>query len=132
MESTILILLAEDEPLIGLSLQDVLEHGGFSVQHVLTGAEAMAAVEGQAAAISGVITDIQLGGGADGWEVARRARELRPHIPIVYMSGDSAHEHSAHGVPDSIMLQKPFAPAQVVTAISTLLNSAPVTAPDPQ
>lgn len=29
----------------------------------------------------------------------------------------------SHGVPNSIPLQKPFAPAQLVTAVSQLLNA---------
>jgi hypothetical protein len=40
------------------------------------------------------------------------------------MSGDSAREWSANGVPESIMLQKPFVLAQLITAITTLLNQA--------
>lgn len=84
----------------------------------------MAVVEQNQPELSGVITDIRLGSGPDGWEVARRAREINRHIPIIYMSGDSAHEHASKGVPQSLMLQKPFAPAQLVTAISSLLNEA--------
>ena len=122
MEPTILVLLAEDEHLIGLSFQDALEEGGYVVLHVATGREAVEVLEDPR--IAGVITDIRLGKGPDGWDVARRAREVNPSIPIIYMSGDSAHEHASRGVPDSKMLQKPFAPAQLVTAISTLLNEA--------
>ena len=85
----------------------------------------MASVERNEPILSGIITDIRIGGGPDGWEVARRARGINSHIPIIYMSGDSAHEHGSRGVPESVMLQKPFAPAQVVTALSTLLNEAP-------
>ena len=70
-------------------------------------------------------TDIKLQGAVDGWAIARKAREMLPHIPVVYMSGDSAHEHTSLGVPDSIMIQKPFATAQIITAISTLLNAVP-------
>jgi hypothetical protein len=29
---------------------------------------------------------------------------------------------SSHGVPDSILVEKPFAPIQIVTAVSMLLN----------
>jgi hypothetical protein len=43
---------------------------------------------------------------------------------MVYMSGDSAHEWDAQGVPNSIMLTKPFVTAQVITALSNLLNEA--------
>lgn len=40
------------------------------------------------------------------------------------MSGDSAHEWTAQGVPNSVMVSKPFVVAQIITAISTLLNQA--------
>lgn len=124
VEPNVLILLAEDEHLIALSLQDALEQGGYVVHHVSAGDDAIAALEQDDPKVWAVITDIRLGAPPDGWEVARRARELNSAIPILYMSGDSANDHASKGVPDSVMLQKPFAPAQVVTAISTLLNEA--------
>jgi two-component system cell cycle response regulator CpdR len=37
------------------------------------------------------------------------------------MSGDSGHDWSSKGVPNSLMIAKPFAVAQIVTAISNLL-----------
>lgn len=129
MDSLTLILFAEDDELIALSLQDALEYAGFTVHHVVAGPEALAAIEAHQADLSGLITDIRLGDHVDGWAIGRRARELIPHVPVVYISGDSAHEHTANGVPDSVMLQKPFAPAQLVTAISTLLNALPPTQP---
>jgi CheY-like chemotaxis protein len=61
----------------------------------------------------------------DGWDVARRAREMEPEFPVVYMTGDSADDWASKGVPKSILLNKPFAPAQLITAISQLLNGAP-------
>lgn len=125
MEQSLLILLAEDESLIALTLEDALEEAGFAVHHVVAGEDAMDALERHGHGICGVITDIKLQGSVDGWAIARRAREMLPHIPVVYMSGDSAHEHTSLGVPDSIMIQKPFAPAQIITAISTLLNAIP-------
>jgi hypothetical protein len=45
-------------------------------------------------------------------------------MPVVYMSGDSSPEWSSKGVPNSLMVAKPFAPAQIITAVSTLLNAA--------
>jgi hypothetical protein len=44
------------------------------------------------------------------------------------MSGDSIHEWSAEGVPESIMLQKPFALAQLIAAVTSLMNAAISTA----
>jgi hypothetical protein len=39
------------------------------------------------------------------------------------MSGKSAADWASKGVPNSIMLEKPFAPAQLVTAVANLLNT---------
>ena len=125
MEQSLLVLLAEDEVLIALALQDALHEAGFATHHVLTAEDALDVLDADHLSLSGVITDIKLGGKIDGWAVGRHARELMPRIPIVYISGDSAHEHTAMGVPESLMLQKPFAPAQLITAISSLLNALP-------
>jgi two-component system cell cycle response regulator CpdR len=55
--------------------------------------------------------------------VARRAREINPATPVIYMTGTHGEEWASKGVPNSILLAKPFAPAQIVTAISQLLNA---------
>jgi CheY-like chemotaxis protein len=70
------------------------------------------------------VTDINLKGKMDGWEVAQNAREIEPDFPVVYMSGAAAADWTSKGVPHSITLRKPFAPAQLLTAISNLLNAA--------
>ena len=127
MDASILLLLAEDEALIRMNLQDELADAGFELVVAANGAQAMAELETDAARFRGVLTDIKLGRGPDGWEIARHARELVPQIPVVYMSGDSAHEWDAQGVPNSIMVAKPFVGAQIITAISTLLNQASAT-----
>jgi DNA-binding response OmpR family regulator len=59
----------------------------------------------------------------DGWEVARHARKIDPKFPIIYMTGASAEQWASRGVPNSILLEKPFAPAQIITAVSNLLNT---------
>ena len=71
-----------------------------------------------------LVTDINLKGLMDGWQVARRIREIDPLFPIVYITGAHGDEWASKGVPNSVLLSKPFAPAQLVTAISQLLNAA--------
>jgi len=58
----------------------------------------------------------------NGWEVAKAAREIDPAFPVVYLTGAVAGDWPSHGVPNSILLEKPFAPAQLITAVSQLLN----------
>jgi CheY-like chemotaxis protein len=76
------------------------------------------------------VTDINLNGRMKGWELAKQVREIEPSFPIIYMTGAAADQWASSCVPNSTLLQKPFAPAQLITAISQLLNtgSAP-TAP---
>jgi CheY-like chemotaxis protein len=68
-----------------------------------------------------LVTDIELGGRLTGWDVAQRARELKPDLPVIYMTGNSGDEWASRGVPNSVLITKPFAPAQIVTAVSQAL-----------
>jgi CheY-like chemotaxis protein len=63
----------------------------------------------------------------NGWEVARQIRKIDPAFPIIYMTGAAADQWASQGVPNSILLEKPFAPAQLVTAVSNLLNTGSAT-----
>lgn len=123
-DSPILILFVDDEELIFEVAKEALEEGGFAVRPAHTAEDAMAALEAGANELSGMITDINLGSATTGWNIARRARELRPDLPIVYTSGFASNEWPAEGVPHSTIISKPYAPAQIVTAISTLINKA--------
>ena len=124
MTTSTALFLVEDDALIRDLLEASLTDAGFEVVEVSCGTKALAHFDADAARFRAVITDIRLGAGPDGWAVARRARELVPTMPVVYMSGDSSHEWSSKGVPNSLMVAKPFAPAQIITAVSTLLNAA--------
>lgn len=130
MTKSILLLLVEDEPLIMMNSEEALVDGGYEVITALSGSEAMARLQEHAAGFAGLITDIRLKGGVDGWEVARRAREVNPTTAVLYMTGDSAAEWASQGVPNSQLVQKPFANAQLVTAISMLLTQSDSTLHD--
>jgi two-component system cell cycle response regulator CpdR len=122
-----LLLLVEDEVLIAHALEDALLEAGFEIRTAHDGASALRVLEETPDAFRALITDIRLpNDGPDGFELAHRARELSPTVAIVYMSGDSAIEWTSKGVPKSVMLQKPFAIAQLVTAVSNLVNELPI------
>ena len=123
MSNTVL-LVAEDDATVLMTIEDALVEAGFEVVSVINGKQAIAELEKDAERFKGLVTDIRMGAGPRGWEVAHRARELNPTVPVVYMSGDSEKEWAANGVPNSIMLAKPFALAQMVVAISQLINAA--------
>lgn len=127
-EATVLalpiLLLVEDDAGIQPVLEDALVEAGFEVVLASNGTAALAELDRDGKRFKAVITDIRLGKGPSGWEVGHRAREIVSGIPVIYISGDSVHEWTANGVPESMMLQKPFAIAQLITAVTTLLNQA--------
>ena len=120
----LIVLVVEDELLIRDLVVHSLEEGGFSVAVAGNGDEAIAMLEKKdGPEYRALVTDIDIGSKTNGWEVAHRARELHPDLPVVYMTGAKAADWSANGVPNSVLVTKPFAPAQIVTAISQLLNA---------
>ena len=124
MDDVPFVLVTEDDELIQGILVDALTEAGFEAIVASSGENAVELLDASHSKYRALVTDINLGRGKmDGWEVARRAREIDPAFPVVYVSGDSAEDWGSKGVPNSIMLAKPFAPAQLVTAVSQLLNA---------
>jgi CheY-like chemotaxis protein len=116
------ILVIEDDEPIQTVVEDALIEGGFEPAIASSGEEAVTLLKGRLINYRALVTDINLKGRIDGWEVARQARELDPEFPIVYITGAGADKWPSRGVPNSILLEKPFAPAQLITAVSQLLN----------
>jgi DNA-binding response OmpR family regulator len=119
------VLLVEDEPVILTVMEMELVDAGFDVVSYTKSKDAIADLEKDASRFSAIVTDIDLGGPPDGWEIGRRARELSPAIVVLYASGRRAVDFPHEGVPDSVMLQKPFAAAQLITALASKLNQNP-------
>jgi DNA-binding response OmpR family regulator len=116
------VLLVEDEALILLDIEAALVEEGFQVVTAIDGSKAVEAFEADPSRFDAVVTDINLGKGPNGWDLARQIRQQKPGLPIVYMTGDSAHEWEAMGVPKSVLIPKPFVHAQIITALATLMS----------
>ncbi|MEA2862252.1 MAG: hypothetical protein QOC84_208 [Bradyrhizobium sp.] len=119
----VVIMVVEDDQQIQGLVEEALSDGGFDSAIAASGEEAVTLLKGNRSRYRALVTDIDLSGTMDGWEVARQAREIDPAFPIIYMTGGASDQWASHGVPDSILLCKPFAPVQLVTAISNLLNT---------
>ena len=117
------ILIVEDDQDIQIIVEEALTDGGFRSVIATSGEDAVARLRSDEVKYLALVTDINLPGRLDGWEIARVAREIDPAFPIVYMTGAAADDWPSKGVPNSILLNKPFAPAQLVTAVSQLLNA---------
>jgi DNA-binding response OmpR family regulator len=122
VQDKLLIVVVEDEAMVRLELEAILEDAGFRVEAFGRGAAAIEALDRLGDSVDGLVTDIRLGSGPSGWDVARHARSLVAGAAVVYVSGDSAGDWTAMGVPDSVMISKPYVPAQIVAAFTQQLN----------
>lgn len=118
-----LILVIEDEYLTCKDVEAALADGGFATEAVFSGEEALTLFMGGVRNYRALVTDVRLGGNLTGWDVAKRIREKEPAFPDIYMTGHAADQWASHGVPNSVLISKPFALAQLVTAVSNLLNT---------
>jgi CheY-like chemotaxis protein len=114
------ILVVDDELLVRLMMVEALADGGYTVLEAEDGLAALSEIE-RVDQLRGLVSDIRMGATPNGWEIAQRAREKFPAVAVVYVTGDSIAEWPAHGVPQSAILQKPFASAELVTALANLL-----------
>lgn len=123
LSDQIAVLVVDDETLIAETLRLALEDAGFAVAVADDGDGAIAILDDPAHAICALVTDVNMGDSPDGWAVARRAREIDPDMPVVYMTGAAAADWPVYGVPRSILVAKPFVTGQIVTALATLRNT---------
>jgi len=116
------ILIVEDETLILMDIEAALEEAGFAVTGMTRAESALAAFDAEPDMFRALVTDIRLGPGKSGWDLAREIRATKPALPVIYISGDSAEHWSSEGVPNSVMISKPFFMPQITIALANLLN----------
>lgn len=116
------LLLVEDEYLIANLMCETLMEAGFRVDIAHSAQGAIALIDTSANSYAGVITDISLERHADGWPVAVRARERNPSVAVVYSTGGDDAEWAERGVPNSVLIQKPYPAARLVATVGRLLG----------
>ena len=113
------VLLVEDEVLISHLVAASLNERGFNVHETATADEALRYMH-DGGAVDVLFTDVNLPGSMDGAELAQRARELRPDLPIVYASGRYHSTDIGKLVPRSVFVSKPYDPDDVGMLLTRL------------
>ncbi|WP_245291207.1 response regulator [Methylobacterium aquaticum] len=80
------VLVVEDEALTIMDLSDVLDAAGFEVLQSASAERALGLLTGRTDIVA-LITDVELSGKTDGFDLARAAAQMRPDLPIVVVSG---------------------------------------------
>jgi DNA-binding response OmpR family regulator len=113
------ILFVEDDVVSSLCVSDYLRDHGFRVIEVASAWEAALVVR-QRGYLSGLVCDIDLGPGENGFQVARRTRVTCPELPVVFVSATAATRHLIEGVSGSVFIPKPYHPRQIADALCAL------------
>ncbi len=120
------VLLVEDEAILRYLAAEALRDKGLEVIEASTGDEA-AVLLVDPDRIDMIFTDVRMPGLMDGIDMARRARELHPGIPIIVTSGyaDNLVERLIALSPRPIFFPKPYRLREVFNAMVTLSGRTP-------
>lgn len=113
------VLLVDDESLVRMSTADMLCDLGYNVEEADSAEEAVQIV-GSGAAFDIVITD-HLMPGMTGVDLARYIQSMRPHVPVLIVSGYADSEGLDSDLP---RLTKPFRKDDLAAALATVVSGS--------
>jgi len=117
------VVVVEDEALVLLLLRDLFEDAGLRVETASDAEGALVLLRGAAEAhqpVGVLVTDVNLGHGPDGMELAAEARRRLPGLPVVYVTGN-ADLVAARGLgPGERLFAKPFDAAALTAEVQAL------------
>ena len=113
-------LVADDEPLIRMDATDILNNAGFRAIEVSNGEAAIEMLEKYEGWITLLFTDVQMGHGMNGFELARLTCKRWPEIKVLVASGLIVPKDGE--LPDgAVFINKPFSAALVTNRLRELL-----------
>jgi two-component system, cell cycle sensor histidine kinase and response regulator CckA len=118
------ILVAEDEDVVRALLVRLLRARGYEVIEAADGESALAAAS-RVAGIDLLLTDVVMTD-MSGRDLADRLHELRPGLPVLYISGYTDESIAHHGVlAEGVrLLEKPFTADQLAQRVREALEAA--------
>ncbi|MEB0042658.1 MULTISPECIES: heavy metal response regulator transcription factor [unclassified Pseudomonas] len=121
------LLVAEDEPTLGIYLQQGLTEAGFTVDRFTDGVDALQHALSEAYDL--LILDVMMPG-MDGWELLQKVRRSGKEVPVLFLTARDSIEDRVKGLElgaDDYLI-KPFAFSELLARVRTLLrrgNSTP-------
>ena len=117
------VLLVEDQEGVRHMVATTLERLGYTLLEAKDGQEALAICQGHDGAIDLLLTDVIMPK-MNGPYLAERAKELRPTMVVIYMSGytDGIIDPSAILAGGAAFIRKPFSPASLALKVRQALD----------
>ena len=119
------VVVVDDEQIVRMLVAEVLSDLGYDVLEAQDAASGLKLLQ-SGAPIALLMTDIGLPGGMNGRQLADAARQLRPALKILFMTGyaESAVIGSAQLDPGMNLLTKPFAMETLASRIKAIMSNA--------
>jgi PAS domain S-box-containing protein len=120
------VLLVEDEDAVRQMMLRQLDRSGYRVREAASPLNALQVFTADPQGFDILLTDVVMPG-MSGTELASRLRELRPDLPVLFMSGYTmGPAPGGHELPsDGSLLHKPFDRSTLLTALHRTLRSGP-------
>jgi len=116
------ILVADDDEAILELILTILRDEGYRVTSAINGDVALVILQ-QRLPFQLLITDIAMPGLLDGYALARKARELRPEMQIIYMTGfASMASVRSRGAPYGQTIVKPWTTQVLLAAVASVIR----------
>jgi PAS domain S-box-containing protein len=116
------VLVVEDEPEVRKIAAAFVRGLGYGVVAAGTAAEALEQIASDPE-IAMLFTDVMLGGGMNGVELAQATRSLRPRIGVLLTSGYDEQASAAESARDFELLRKPYRREQLAEALLRNLSA---------
>jgi signal transduction histidine kinase/ActR/RegA family two-component response regulator len=113
------VLLVDDDEAVRSTTGMILETMGYKVLENESGSTALATLEGESN-VDILLTDVAMPG-MNGPELARRVRQMRPTMPIVFFSGYADPEAVAGDTIRQRIVRKPFRATELAAQIEAAL-----------
>ena len=123
MHKSITILLAEDEPALGMIIKESLETRNFKVLLCDNGEKALEVYKTKQPEL--LVLDVMMPK-KDGFTLAKEIRALDDTVPIIFLTAKSQTRDVVEGftVGGNDYLKKPFSMEELIVRINNLLNRA--------
>ena len=118
-DQTRCLLLVEDDALVRMTVALMLEDDGFGVVEAGTADEALRLVQ-QGLDAPVMVTDVDLGAGRNGMELADQMRLLRPDIAVIFITGRPASLAHRPLNRREAVLAKPFEGSELSRLVTEL------------
>ena len=119
------VMIVDDEPTVRMLVSEILQDLGYAAIEQSEGASALKQLQSDIR-VDLLITDVGLPGGINGRQLADAARQLRPALKVLFITGYAETAVVAHGQlePGMHLLTKPFAMDTLAARIKMIITES--------